>query len=306
MPTLGPFDIHPLCLGGNVFGWTADEKQSHAVLDAFADAGGTLIDTADVYSAWVDGHVGGESEAVIGRWLADRRPADVLIATKVGMRNGFKTLDARTITTAADGSLGRLGVEAIDLYYLHQDDPTTPLQVTLEALDGLVKAGKVRTIGLSNFSAERIDAVMDTCDTYGFVRPIALQPQYNLVERDYETELADTVARHGMVTLPFFALARGFLTGKYRSGAQDADSPRAGAAAAYLQDPKGARVLAALDEIAAGHGVPHAAVALAWLAAQPTVAAPIASARTTEQLRDILTPVTLSADEQDALTRAGQ
>jgi aryl-alcohol dehydrogenase-like predicted oxidoreductase len=287
--------VHPLSLGGNVFGWTADEATSFAVLDAFAAGGGDFIDTADVYSAWIDGNSGGESETVIGHWLARRgRRDDVVIATKVGGHPDFKGLKAETIKNAAEASLRRLGTDHIDLYYSHFDDPDTPVEEIVTALDALVKEGKVRALGASNISPERLAASLDFAEREGLTRYEILQPHYNLVEREhYEGPLADLVAARGLSAAPYFGLAAGFLTGKYRPGGAPVGSAREGKAAAYLAQERGPRVLAALDEVAAAHGAEVASVALAWLRAQPTVVAPIASARTPEQLPALLASATL-------------
>jgi aryl-alcohol dehydrogenase-like predicted oxidoreductase len=281
-------EVFPLALGGNVFGWTADEKTSFAVLDAYAAAGGNFIDTADVYSAWAPGNCGGESETIIGRWLSARSNRErMIVATKVGMHPKLSGLSPATIRTAAEESLRRLQSDYIDLYYAHQDDENTPLEETLRAFDQLVREGKVRYIAGSNYSATRLQEALSTSDRAGLVRYVALQQHYNLVERDqYEGELANVVAREGLVSIPYFALASGFLTGKYRPGAK-VGSQRAEKAGGYLND-KGIKILAALDEVAAAHAVSVASVALAWLAAQPTVVAPIASARTPEQIPDLL------------------
>jgi aryl-alcohol dehydrogenase-like predicted oxidoreductase len=287
--------VHPLSLGGNVFGWTADEATSFAVLDAFTAGGGDFIDTADVYSAWIDGNSGGESETVIGHWLARRgRRDDVVIATKVGGHPDFKGLKAETIKNAAEASLRRLGTDHIDLYYSHFDDPDTPVEEIVTALDALVKEGKVRALGASNISPERLAASLDFAEREGLTRYEILQPHYNLVEREhYEGPLADLVAARGLSAAPYFGLAAGFLTGKYRPGGAPVGSAREGKAAAYLAQERGPRVLAALDEVAAAHGAEVASVALAWLRAQPTVVAPIASARTPEQLPALLASATL-------------
>ena len=281
-------EVFPLALGGNVFGWTADEKTSFAVLDAYAAAGGNFVDTADVYSAWVPGNSGGESETIIGRWLKTRgNREEMIVATKVGMHPKFSGLSPTTIRTALEESLRRLQTDYIDLYFAHQDDENTPLEETLRAFDQLVQNGKVRYVAASNYSAARLQEALSISDRAGLVRYVALQQHYNLVERDkYEGELANVVAREGLSSVPYFPLASGFLTGKYRPGAK-VDSQRAERAGAYLND-KGIKILAVLDEVAAAHDVSTAAVALAWLAAQPTVAAPIASARTPEQLSDLL------------------
>ena len=307
MRRLGQTDlqIFPLCLGGNVFGWTADEAESFRVLDAYAAAGGNFIDTADVYSAWAPGHTGGESETVIGRWLAARgNAARMIVATKVGMAAEVKGLAAQTIRTAAEASLRRLGVERIDLYYAHRDDPDTPLEETLRAFDALVREGKVRYIAASNYTAPRLSEALAISAREGLARFVALQPHYNLVHRDeYEGELRDLCVREGVACVPYFGLARGFLTGKYRPGTT-VESVRASGAREYL-DERGLRVLAALDDLAAAHRTTVAAVALAWLGAQPTVAAPIASARTADQLRDLLPVADLRLTAADVTRLTG-
>lgn len=279
-------EVFPLALGGNVFGWTADRDRSFAVLDAYTAAGGNFVDTADSYSAWVDGNSGGESETVLGQWFAARgNRDDVVLATKVSQHPEYPGLSAANIKAAADASLRRLGTDHIDLYYTHFDKPEVPVEEIIGALDELVKAGKVRHIAASNISAERLAASLEFSDREGLARYVALQPHYNLVSRDtYEGELRDLAEQAGLAAVPYYALAAGFLTGKYRPGTE-VDSPRAGGAAKHLETERGRRVLAALDEIAAAHEAPVATVALAWLAARPTVAAPIASARTVEQLR---------------------
>ncbi|MCQ4084484.1 aldo/keto reductase [Streptomyces sp. RB6PN25] len=300
-------DVFPLSLGGNVFGWTADERESFAVLDAYTAAGGNFIDTADVYSAWIPGNSGGESEAIIGNWMASRGNRDqVVIATKVGSHPDFTGLKAATIKRAAEESLRRLRTDHIDLYYTHRDDPATPVEEFIGALDELVREGKVRHIGASNIGPERLAESLELSRREGLASYVALQQHYNLVERaQYEGPLADVVAAHGLSSVPYYALASGFLTGKYRPGAQ-VESERAGKAASYLDSERGPRVLAALDEVAAAHDAEVATVALAWLAAQPTVAAPIASARTVGQLPALLAvaEITLTADELDRLSAA--
>ncbi|MDN3355247.1 aldo/keto reductase [Actinomadura sp. DC4] len=293
-------DVFPLCLGGNVFGWTADEEASFAVLDAYTRAGGDFIDTADLYA-------GTESERIIGRWLARRgRRDDIVIATKVGMAPGLKNLTAETIRSAADASLERLGVDHIDLYYAHRDDPNTPVEETLAAFDALVRAGKVRYIAASNFDAPRLTQALKVSEREGFARYVALQPHYNLVDRGaFEGDLSELCERENIGVMPYFGLAKGFLTGKYRPGGPEGDSPRSPRAREYLND-RGIAALGVLDEVAAAHETTVAAVALAWLVAQPSVVAPIASARTPGQLADLL-PVAelrLTADELDRLTRA--
>jgi len=285
--------IAPLVLGGNVFGWTADDATSVRILDAFVDDGGTMIDTADVYSAWVEGHQGGESEAVIGRWLArdPAKRAKVQIATKAGFLDG---LAPDVIRRSCEASLRRLGVETIDLYYHHKDDPKTPLADSLGAMDALVKAGKVRAVGLSQYSAERLDEAMRTAEDNGLARPCALQTWYNLVDRDkLEGPLRDTALRHGLSILPFYGLANGFLTGKYRTAADLAKSIRGDRVAGYLEG-NGMRVLHALDEVAAETGAPLATIALAWTIAQPGIAAGLASATSVEQLAELTAAMQLS------------
>ena len=299
-------DVYALCLGGNVFGWTADEAQSFAVLDAYAEAGGNFIDTADAYSSWVPGHVGGESEGVIGRWMASRKNrGSMIVATKVSRLKGLEGLAAATIKKGAEDSLRRLGVERIDLYYAHADDPNTPLEETLGAFDALIQQGKVRAIAASNYTAPRLAEALAVSTRNGLARYVALQPHYNLVQRaDYEAELGPLCAREQLACFPYFALAKGFLTGKYRPGTT-VDSPRSAGASAYL-DETGLRVLAVLDDVAKAHGTAVAAVALAWLKAQPTVVAPIASARTPAQLADLLPMATLklSGGDLERLTAA--
>ena len=297
--------VAPLALGGNVFGWTADRDVSFAVLDAFRAGGGDFLDTADGYSAWVPGNSGGESESIIGEWLASRGGRDdVVVATKVSTHPSFSGLSAANISAAADASLARLQTDRIDLYYAHFDDPSVPLDETVGALSALVDAGKVRAVGISNYSPERIDEWFEVTERGGFHPAVALQPQYNLVERGFEDALRDRAERFDLAVVPYYALASGFLTGKYRDGVT-VDSPRAGGASKYLDD-RGRRVLSALDDVAAAHSTSVTAVALAWLRQQPTVLAPIASARTVEQVPDLLASLELdlSADELTALDEA--
>jgi len=288
MRRLGNSDIEvaPLALGGNVFGWTADEQASFAILDAFVDAGGNMIDTADVYSAWVPGHRGGESETVIGRWLK-RDPAKrdkVVIATKVGFMSG---LAPDVIASACDASLQRLGIETIDLYYHHKDDLAVPLAESLGAMDQLVKVGKVRAIGLSQYPPERLDEAMHSAEANGFERPCVLQTWYNLVDRDkLEGPLRDAALKHGLGVIPFYGLANGFLTGKYRSRDDLAKSVRGDRVEGYLEG-RGLQVLAAMDRINAETGAPLAAIALAWTSAQPCVVSTLASATSVAQLSEL-------------------
>lgn len=279
-------EIAPLVLGGNVFGWTADEATSFRILDAFVDAGGTMIDTADVYSAWVEGHQGGESESVIGRWLK-RDPgkrAKVQIATKAGFTEG---LAPDVVQRSCDVSLARLGIERIDLYYQHKDDPKMPLADSLGAFDALKRGGKIGAVGLSQFSAGRLDEAMTVAAAEGLERPCALQTWYNLVEREkLEGPLRDAALRHGLGILPFYGIANGFLTGKYRTAEDLAKSIRGDRVAQYLEG-RGMRVLNVLDEIAGETGVSLATIALAWTIAQPGIVGALASATTVEQLGEL-------------------
>ncbi|MFT4122226.1 MAG: aldo/keto reductase [Microbacteriaceae bacterium] len=293
-------DVNGLDLGGNVFGWTADRDASFAVLDAFLDAGGDLVDTADSYSAWVPGHTGGESELLIGEWMARRGTRDrVVVSTKVSRHPQFRGLAADTVRAACDASLTRLGTEHIDLYYAHYDDEDTPLEETAGAFDALVRAGKVRFIGVSNYTADRVDAWLGIARERGWAAPVALQPNYNLVNRAvYERELAPVVERWGLGVLPYYGLAAGFLTGKYRSEADLAKGPRGGGVKRYLSDA-GLALLTVLDGIAAASGVAVASVALAWLRSRPGVVAPIASARSVEQLPALLAARTLELAPAD-------
>ena len=306
MVRIGELDVLPLNLGGNVFGWTADEQTSFAVLDAFVDGGGNFVDTADSYSAWVPGHSGGESESLIGAWL-DRtgRRDDVVVATKVSRHPQFPGLSPDNVAKAIDASLARLRTDHVDLYYAHFDDESVPMAEVAGAFSRLVDDGKVRHVAISNLSPARIDEWFAAVEADGLNRPVALQPQYSLVERGFETDgMRDAARRHDLVVVPYYALASGFLTGKYRPGA-DVDSVRAGGASRYLDD-RGVRVLGALDDVAAAHGTSVTAVALAWLRQQETVAAPIASARTPEQVGDLLasTRVELAEAELAVLTEA--
>jgi aryl-alcohol dehydrogenase-like predicted oxidoreductase len=300
-------EAFPLSLGGNVFGWTADEATSFEVLDAYAAAGGNLIDTADGYSAWAEGNAGGESETITGRWMQARGNRDrLVIATKVSTHPQFKGLAPGNVRAAAEASLRRLQVDHLDVYYAHFDDPDVPLEDTVAAFSALVDDGLVRHLALSNYAPERIDAWLEITAREGFHRPIALQPHYNLVERGFEGALRERAQRHGLAVFPYSALASGFLTGKYRDGATG-DSPRAEGAARYLDD-RGRAVLAVLDEVAAARGTTVTAVSLAWLRQQPTVVAPIASARSTDQLADLLasTLLNLGHDELSALDAASR
>ncbi|MCQ8774831.1 aldo/keto reductase [Streptomyces telluris] len=307
---IGNLSVHPLALGGNVFGWTADEAESFAVLDAYAAAGGNFVDTADVYSAWVPGNEGGESETVIGNWFASRgNRADIVLATKVGAGVPEpRGLRAAVIKAGVEESLRRLRTDYIDLYYTHYDDPSVPVEEFITALDALVKEGKVREIAASNITPERLQESLEFSEASGLAKYVAIQPHYNLVSRDtYEGDLAAVAEKHGLVAIPYFALAKGFLTGKYRPGTT-VESARAEGAAEYLRTDRGRRVLAALDEVAAAHDAELATVALAWLASRPTVATPLASARTVQQLAPLLAMADVKLTEADLtlLTEASE
>ncbi len=301
----------PLAFGGNVFGWTADEATSFSLLDAWVDAGFQLVDTADVYSRWVPGHVGGESETIIGKWLAAggaSRRDKLVLATKLGkeMGPGLKGLAPAYIREAVEASLRRLRTDHIDLYQAHDDDPDTPFEATFEAFARLIEVGKVRAIGASNFSAARLEQALAVSARDGLPRYETLQPLYNLVERPaYEAELEAVCVAHGLGVINFYGLASGFLTGKYRSEADLAKSSRGGRVRDYLT-PKGLGVLAALDAVAARHGATPAQVALAWQIARPSITAPIASATSVAQLRELIGAVNLAltAEDIDTLTRA--
>lgn len=299
-------DILPLSLGGNVFGWTADRDTSFAVLDAFQAGGGDFIDTADAYSAWVPGNSGGESETLIGEWLASRKPENVVVATKVSQHPEFRGLSASNVRAAAEASLKRLGVDAIDLYYAHFDDAETPLEETVAAFADLVTDGLVRYVAVSNYTAERIREWISLAEAAGADLPVAIQPHYNLVHRtQVESEIVPVAEQYGMSLVPYYALASGFLTGKYRSSDAAGSSPRA-EGAAKLATPAGLALIDALEEVGDAHGASIASTALAWLRAQPTVAAPIASASKVEQVADLLasTSLELTADEVARLSEA--
>jgi aryl-alcohol dehydrogenase-like predicted oxidoreductase len=290
-----------LVLGGNVFGWTATGEEAFAILDRFADAGGTMIDTADVYSAWVPSHKGGESETLLGEWIKRRGGSKgIMIATKVGMlpMGEPAQLEGARIAAAAEASLSRLGIDAIDLYYAHQDDEKTPLAETLAGFDRLVRDGKVRALGASNYSAARLSEALDISEREGLARYEVLQPEYNLMSRNkYEGALQSLCVDRNIGVLPYFGLASGFLTGKYRSEADFGKSVRGDRMSAYLND-RGRSVLASLDDVAAETGATPAQIALAWLAAQPGVVAPIASATSVGQLEELLAVLTLDLDAE--------
>ncbi len=291
--------VSPLCFGGNVFGWTADEATSFSLLDAWVDAGMNFIDTADVYSRWVPGHAGGESETIIGRWLRRSGKRDkIVLATKVGkdMGDGKLGLAPAYIRSAVEASLKRLQTDVIDLYQSHDDDAKVPLEETLGAYAELIKAGKVRAIGASNFSAPRLSEALAVSARLGLPRYESLQPLYNLVERPaFEAELEAVCAQHGLGVINFFALASGFLSGKYRSEADLGKSPRGGGVKKYL-NPRGLRVLDALDAVARRLNATPAQVALAWQIARPSITAPIASATSLAQLQGLVAAARLRLD----------
>ncbi|MDB5689041.1 MAG: alcohol dehydrogenase [Sphingomonas bacterium] len=298
--------IAPLVLGGNVFGWTAQGETGFAVLDAFVAGGGTMIDTADVYSAWIPGHSGGESETLIGEWLRRRgRRDDVQIATKVGLlgqSGDGSDLSAATIEAAVDASLRRLQTDHIDLYFAHRDDPGTPLEETLAAFDRLVKAGKVRAIAASNYDTARLGEALDVSAANGLTPFTALQPLYNLLDRDeFEGDLQQLCIDRDIGVMPYFGLASGFLSGKYRAEADLEGRPRAYRVKSYL-NPRGLAMLKAMDEVANDSGATLPQIALAWIAAQPGLTAPIASATTVDQVEELLGAMDLVL-EDDQLAR---
>lgn len=306
--TLGNSDleVYPINLGGNTFGWTSDEAESHAVLDAYLDAGGNFVDTADVYSAWVEGHVGGESETVLGTWIAKRgRREEVVIATKVAQHPQHTGLDEATVRAGLEDSLRRLQTDYIDLYYVHVDHPSVPIEEIATTFSALVDEGRIRYAATSNMNPERIRGWLEVARAEGLHAPIALQPKYNLMERGFEAEYGAVVEEFGLAVLPYNAMARGFLTGKYREGVE-VESARAETGYGYLATERGKRVLSVLDDISAAHETQPGSVSLAWLLAKPTVTAPISSARTVSQLPTIIDAVglKLSADEVNALDEA--
>ena len=293
--------IYPLCLGGNVFGWSADEAQSHDVLDAFVSNGGNFIDTADVYSEWKEGNKGGESEAIIGSWLKKRNNrSEIVIATKVAKLSTRPGLKASNIKAAVDDSLKRLQTDYIDIYYAHEDDQATPLEETLESFTEIIKSGKVRYIAASNYSAPRLEEALKVSHDNNFAQYIAVQNHYNLLERkEYESTMVPTMQKYGISGIPYFALARGFLSGKYRKG-QVVDSVRAGGVASYLNE-SGYALIEKLEALAQKYNTSISAISIAWLRAQPTISAPIASARTVDQLHEIMPLITLTKEELASL-----
>ena len=293
-------EVAPLAFGGNVFGWTIDESTSFRLLDAFVASGFNLIDTADVYSKWVPGNKGGESETILGNWLKRTgNRGKVLIATKVGMEMGpnKKGLSRAYIMSSVEDSLRRLQTDYIDLYQAHQDDPNTPLEETLDAFAQLIQQGKVKAIGASNYSAERLSQALDVSERHGYPRYESLQPQYNLYDRaDYETKLEPLCVKKELGVICYSSLASGFLTGKYRSEKDLSKSPRGQGIKKYLND-RGFRILRALDDVAAKYHSTPARIALAWLMARPSITAPIASATNLEQLNDLIEATKLELDQ---------
>jgi aryl-alcohol dehydrogenase-like predicted oxidoreductase len=294
--------VHPLCLGSNIFGSNADETQSHAVMDAYSSHAGNFIDTADMYNQWVEGHVGGESESVIGSWMKKRNNRQsMVIATKVSKMDSRPGLSAKNIFAACEESLNRLQTDYIDLYYSHSDDESVSLDETLGAYAQLIAQGKVRYIAASNFTPARLRESIKFSEDNNIPAYVAVQDLYNLVDRkSYEGEMSQAVSDLGISNIPFYGIARGFLTGKYRPGVTEVDSKRAAGAREYATD-KNYGVLTVMDEVAKDHNVSLSAVALAWLRAQPSVSVPIASARTVEQVEEIVQVVELSGGEVEKL-----
>ncbi len=291
----------PLCLGGNVFGWTIDRATSFEVLDAFHARGGTFIDTADAYSTWVDGNVGGESERIIGAWLADRGlEREMVVATKVAspMPEGAG-LSREYVLAAAERCRGRLGVETLDVLYAHRPDPSTPILETMQAFDELVRRGTVRTVALSNYEAPELRAALDACDANGFARPELLQPGYHLLDRSYEDELAALCVVEGIGVAPYYALAAGFLTGKYRKDQPAPDSARAASVLQRFGNEQGWSTIERLGVVAGRHGATPSQVAIAWLRTRPAVVSPIASATSVAQLDEIMGALDLELTPED-------
>jgi aryl-alcohol dehydrogenase-like predicted oxidoreductase len=296
--------IYPLCLGGNVFGYSADKQNSEAVLSFYADNGGNFIDTADMYSQWAPGHIGGESETIIGNWMKKRgNRSQMIIATKVGKLDTKPGLSPSNIISACEDSLKRLGSDYIDIYYSHQDDLDTPIEQSLGAYDSLIKAGKVRYIAASNFTPERLQESLDISKELNLASYIASQDQYNLMERDYENSLMPTLKSNGLSQIPFYGLSRGFLTGKYRKG-KTVESIRANGVNTSYANDRGWAMIDKLDQIAKDKNTSVAAIALAWLRAQETVSAPVASATKLEQIKEIMPIVELSSQELQTLTNS--
>ena len=300
--------VHELCLGSNIFGGNATEAESHLVMDAYKSHGGNFIDTADMYNQWVEGHVGGESETVIGNWMKSRgNRSEMVIATKVSKMDRHRGLAAKNIFAACEESLDRLQTDYIDLYYSHEDDPTVSLEETLGAYAQLIAEGKVRYIAASNFTAARLRESIAYSQENNIPAYIAVQDLYNLIDRKkYETDLQPTVADLGITNLPYYGIARGFLSGKYRPGVTEVDSKRAAGAMEHA-DEKGFAILSAMDQISEAHnGAPLSAIALAWLRSQPTVSVPISSARTVPQLEEIVQVIQLTSEEVEKLNKVSE
>jgi aryl-alcohol dehydrogenase-like predicted oxidoreductase len=294
-------DVYPLCLGGNVFGFSADVKNSEIVLNHYFNNGGNFIDTADMYSQWVPGHVGGESETIIGNWMKRRgNRTETVVATKVAKLDTRPGLKKANIVAACDDSLRRLQTDYIDIYYAHQDDPDTSIEETLSTFDSLIKSGKVRYIAASNFTVERLQESLDISQANGLASYVACQDQYNLMERGYERTLRDTVAKNGLSEIPFYGLARGFLSGKYRPGVTVESVRATGVTNSYVNE-RGWTLLEKLDLIAKERETSVSAIALAWLRQQKTVSAPIASATKLEQIKELMPIVQLNSAELDLL-----
>ena len=296
--------VYPLCLGGNVFGFSADVKNSEIVLDYYFDNGGNFVDTADMYSQWAPGHVGGESETIIGNWMKRRgNRKEMIIATKVSKLDTRPGLKSANIIAACEDSLRRLQTDYIDLYYAHQDDPDTPIEETLSTFDSLIKSGKVRYIAASNFTAARLQESLDISKANRLAAYVACQDQYNLMDREYEKTLRDTVEKNGLSEIPFYGLARGFLSGKYRPGVT-VDSVRATGVANSYANERGWAMLEKLDQIAKERNTSISSIALAWLRQQKTVSAPIASATRLEQIKELMPLIELNASELQELTNS--
>jgi len=298
---IGSLQVPPLAFGGNVFGWTVDKKASYRLLDGLTDAGLNFIDTADVYSTWVRGNSGGESETIIGKWLnSNGKRNQVVIATKVGsiMSESKKGLSGKYIIRAVEDSLKRLQTDYIDLYQSHKDDQPTPMEETLEAYDQLIKQGKVKVIGASNFTADRLAKALEISKQHGYAAYQCLQPEYNLIDRaDFEENLESLCLEKGISVISYYSLASGFLSGKYRSEADFNKSPRGGGMKKYLNE-RGFRILKALDDVSEKYNATPTQVSLAWLMARPSITAPIVSATTIDQLQDLIKAVDLKLDTQ--------
>ena len=295
-----PLDVYPLCLGTNPFGWTADESVSHSILDEYTGAGGNFLDTADIYANWVPGNSGGESEEIIGSWLAKKNRDELVVATKVGRMKGRTGLSTDSVNTGVEASLKRLGTDYIDLYYAHEPDPNTPLEESVAVFAELQKSGKIREIGLSNFNGNQVSEWIEEADRQGVPRPVALQPHYNLVWRQsFEGSLQFAAEEYDLGVMPYWSLGAGLLTGKYRS-AEEISGSRAATLEAHA-NPRAFEVVNALAEIAGELNVEPATVAIAWLLTKPVVTAPIASASRADQVPALLEGVSVSLSDQEIL-----